>query len=48
VDGIRGPGSHEAVWDGRDAGGISVGSGVYLYRLRAGDREESRKMVLLK
>ena len=42
-----GPGSVE--WDGRDARGNPVGSGVYLYRLSfEGSRRISRKMVLLK
>jgi hypothetical protein len=39
---------NRAVWDGRDAGGHSVGSGVYFYRLHAGDVVQTRKMMLLK
>lgn len=35
-------------WDGRDARGHDVSSGVYLYRLRAGKSESSRRMVLLR
>jgi hypothetical protein len=41
-------GSHEHVWDGRDSRGNRVGSGVYVYRLIAGKRVQSRKMILLK
>jgi hypothetical protein len=33
-------------WDGRDDRGVAVASGVYFYRLSAGDRTLSRKMVL--
>jgi hypothetical protein len=41
-------GYHEVTWDGRDDAGRRVASGVYLYRLRAGDVAETKKMVLLK
>ena len=41
-------GSHEAVWDGRNAGGSAVSSGVYLYRLTTEQWTQSRKMLLLK
>lgn len=42
------PGVHEVVWDGRDASGASVSSGMYLYRLQVGDAKLAGKMVLLK
>ena len=35
-------------WDGRNANGESVSSGVYFYRLQAGDYSQSHKMVILK
>ncbi len=43
-----GAGEHQVRWDGKDAGGVQVGSGVYLYRLRAGEQVETRRMALLK
>ena len=35
-------------WDGCNASGESVSSGVYFYRLQAGDYSQTRKMVILK
>ncbi|MBI1926942.1 T9SS type A sorting domain-containing protein [Candidatus Poribacteria bacterium] len=37
-----------AYWDGRNQLGEPVGSGVYLYRLQAGEFQATRKMVILK
>lgn len=41
-------GAYSVTWDGRDEAGRPVSTGVYVYRLRAGDFVESRKMVLLR
>ena len=41
-------GEHSVVWDGRDSNGKRVGSGIYFYKLEAGDYQKVRKMVLLK
>ena len=41
-------GTHRVVWDGTDADGKSVASGVYFYSVRAPQVEERRKMVMLK
>lgn len=41
-------GANELSWDGRDAAGRRVDSGVYFYRIRVGDHIESRKMTLLR
>lgn len=46
--GPREAGTHRAVWNGRDASGASVGSGVYFYRLEGMSQIGARKMVLLK
>ena len=49
VDDAVGAGVFEARWDGRDARGQRVASGVYFVRLEAGDFfAESRRMTLLK
>ena len=41
-------GRHRVNWEGRDAGGRPVPSGIYFYRLRSGTRAESRKMTLVR
>jgi hypothetical protein len=41
-------GPHDVVWNGTDAKGARVGSGVYFYRLQSGGTTLTRKMVLLK
>jgi hypothetical protein len=41
-------GFHTVLWDGRNIAGRSVSSGVYFYRLEAGEFTRSKKMMLLK
>ncbi len=48
VDERQGAGPGSVVWNGTNRFGQAVGSGVYVYRLTAGDVQRSRKMVLLK
>jgi len=48
VSGTQSAGRQEVVWDGCDDSGSRVSSGVYLYRMSAGDFVRSRKMMLLK
>ena len=48
VDGVRSAGGHTVRWDGRDDDGRTLASGVYLYRLRAGEHAETRKLLLLR
>jgi len=43
-----GAGEHSVVWDGRDDDGRTLSSGVYFYRMRAGEYTETRRMLLLK
>jgi DNA-binding beta-propeller fold protein YncE len=48
VDAELEAGTHRVVWDGTDADGRSVASGVYFYSVRAPQVEERRKMVMVK
>ena len=48
VSGDIEPGEHTAVWDGTDARGETVASGVYLYRYEACGETATGRMVLLK
>jgi hypothetical protein len=47
-EGTRSPGTHGAVWNGRDGSGRPARSGVYFYRLAGMTGWSARKMVLLK
>lgn len=47
VPGQLGAGAHRVSWDGRDARGAPVASGVYVYRFCAGEREVSGRVVVL-
>jgi len=48
LNGWRPSGTHVVHWDGRDASGRELASGVYVYRLRAGERAGQRKLLLLR
>lgn len=48
VDDVRPAGLNDVTWDGTDASGRRVSSGLYLYRLEAGKTVLSRKMLLMK
>ena len=41
-------GSHTVRWDGTDLRGAEASSGIYVYRLQAGQRSSSKKLILLR
>lgn len=48
VDADKQAGSYTVVWDGTDRSGRTVSSGIYMYRLQAGNYTASKKMLLMK
>lgn len=48
VQEFRDAGNHAVVWNGRDALGRQVASGVYFYRLEADGFQQARRMMMLK
>jgi flagellar hook assembly protein FlgD len=48
IDGYRPAGDHTVTWEGRDDNGGPAASGVYFYRIEAGNFTKCKKMLLLK
>lgn len=49
IDGVHyTAGFYESIWDARDASGRIVPSGIYIYRITAGDYVEMKSMILMK
>lgn len=48
VDEFQNAGSQSVVWDGKDRSGKPVVSGIYIYRLTAGDFQQANRMFLAK
>ena len=48
VSGYVEAGQHEVDWNGTDDNGQAVSTGVYLYRLDAGDYSQTKKMIFVK
>lgn len=48
VDRVAGAGTYETFWDGTNGRGNRVATGMYIVKLEAGTRTQSRKILLLK
>jgi hypothetical protein len=48
LNGTQAGGVHSVVWDGRNNAGTAVASGIYIYRLTAGQFASSRRLLFLK
>jgi len=48
VNEFQNPGNHQVCWDGKDAKGRRLASGVYLYCLAASRQSKTRQMVIVK
>jgi C1A family cysteine protease len=48
VNHVQNAGEHTIDWDGTDDRGFPVGSGLYIYRITAGDKIDSKKMMLIR
>ncbi len=48
ASGYHDAGVYEVVWDGTNASGTTVSSGVYFYKMTGTDKPETKKMMLLK
>lgn len=48
VDGYQAAGHQTVRWDGTDEQGNKVASGIYFYRIQAGEFTDAKKMILMK
>ncbi len=48
AEGDYSAGRHSVVWNGDDANGTQVSSGVYFYKMQSGTYTKSKKMILMK
>lgn len=48
VDEVKRPGAYLVHWDGRDDRGEEVGSGIFLYTIRAGNFKSTKRMTIIR
>jgi len=48
VNNVQAAGAYTQLWNGLDDNGNSVTSGIYFYKMTAGDYVKTNKMILMK
>jgi hypothetical protein len=48
VDEVRNAGAITIPWDGKNASGLDVATGMYIYQIKAGSFTDAKKMVLMR
>ena len=48
VNGLQAEGEYGIIWDGRDQSGTLLPSGIYFYKIKAGEFQSVKKMTLMK
>lgn len=45
---VQEPGEYSVIWNGRDKSGNSLPSGIFIYKIKAGEFMQAKKMILLR
>ncbi|MBK8130612.1 MAG: T9SS type A sorting domain-containing protein [bacterium] len=48
VDDVRAAGAYRVLWDGKNAAGLTVASGVYVYQIKTPNFTDAKKMMLIR
>jgi len=48
VDDVRAAGAYRVLWDGKNAAGLTVASGVYIYQIKTPNFTDAKKMMLIR
>jgi len=48
LDQVQPAGRHNLTWDGKNEKGDGVSSGIYFYRIEAGEFKNTKRMLFLK
>lgn len=48
VDDVRNAGAYRILWDGKNAAGLTVASGIYVYQIKTANFQDAKKMMLIR
>jgi hypothetical protein len=48
IDEVKPAGKHVVNWNGKDVSGLPISSGIYLYQIKIGNFEKTKKMVFIR